>query len=220
MPDRTRNIRSSSPGPRSPRRRTAGSKSAAFGRSTGPSAASRSPTRPTGWPRARQRRGAGRDGCAGHHAGPQPRRLGHGRPEITPFGTPFDRSNYAAAFDYVIKRYQSECYALKDDPKSSRQVNPPSSSSAPTGTTRGRPTTPPYGASPHGGACRSWSSTGTSASRGPPGPKSLLHAQDTQTIEGVAYGWHPQRGKTNTSRRMAANRHDAQNPAGKIESRP
>ena len=38
--------------------------------------------------------------------------------KYTDYTTPFDRSNYAAAFDYVIKRYQSECYALKDDPKS------------------------------------------------------------------------------------------------------
>jgi hypothetical protein len=28
---------------------------------------------------------------------------------------PFDRSNYAAAFDYVIKRYLTECYNLKFD---------------------------------------------------------------------------------------------------------
>lgn len=31
----------------------------------------------------------------------------------TEYDTPFDRSNYAAAFDYVIKRYMTECYNLK-----------------------------------------------------------------------------------------------------------
>ena len=35
--------------------------------------------------------------------------------------------------------------------------------------------------------------------------QSLLHAQDTQTIEGVAYGWHPQRGQDKyIQQRMAA----------------
>lgn len=92
--------------------------------------------------------------------------------KYTDYTTPFDRSNYAAAFDYVIKRYFSECYALKDDPKSKYY-----------GTKSGKPAvivlctdwhdarttiTPPYGASPHGGAFRSWSSTRTSASRKTP----------------------------------------------------
>ena len=36
----------------------------------------------------------------------------------TDYPTPFDRSNYAAAFDYVIKRYITECYNLKFDEKS------------------------------------------------------------------------------------------------------
>jgi len=31
---------------------------------------------------------------------------------------PFDRSNYAAVYDYVIKRYITECYNLKFDPDS------------------------------------------------------------------------------------------------------
>ncbi len=35
--------------------------------------------------------------------------------KYTDYKTPFDRSNYAAAFDYVIKRYLTECYNLKYD---------------------------------------------------------------------------------------------------------
>lgn len=31
---------------------------------------------------------------------------------------PFDRSNYAAAYDYVIKKYLTDCYNLKFNPKS------------------------------------------------------------------------------------------------------
>lgn len=34
------------------------------------------------------------------------------------YQTPFNRDNYAAAFDYVIKRYQAECYNLKFNEKS------------------------------------------------------------------------------------------------------
>ena len=35
--------------------------------------------------------------------------------------------------------------------------------------------------------------------------QSLLYAQDTQTIEGVTYGWHPQRGEDKyIQQRMAA----------------
>lgn len=38
--------------------------------------------------------------------------------EYTDYEIPFDRSNYAAGFDYVIKRYLSECYNLKFDENS------------------------------------------------------------------------------------------------------
>lgn len=40
------------------------------------------------------------------------------------YTTPFDRSNYAAAYDYVIKRYITECYNLKFN-KDSRYYNTP-----------------------------------------------------------------------------------------------
>ncbi len=36
----------------------------------------------------------------------------------TDYRTPFNRTNYAAAFDYVIKRYITECYELRNDPNS------------------------------------------------------------------------------------------------------
>jgi len=42
----------------------------------------------------------------------------------TDYTVPFDRSNYAAAYDYVIKRYITECYNLKFD-KNSRYYNTP-----------------------------------------------------------------------------------------------
>lgn len=35
--------------------------------------------------------------------------------KYTDYEVPFDRSNYAAAYDYVIKRYLTECYELRND---------------------------------------------------------------------------------------------------------
>lgn len=135
--------------------------------------------------------------------------------KYTDYTTPFDRSNYAAAFDYVIKRYQSECYALKDDPKSKYY-----------GTKSGKPAVivlctdwhdarTTYNAAIRRLAAR-WGlplvefDRNIGFSKDTPNPatgtqQSLLHAQDTQTIEGVAYGWHPRRGQDKyIQQRMAA----------------
>ena len=125
------------------------------------------------------------------------------------------KEKYAAAFDYVIKRYQSECYALKDDPKSKYY-----------GTKSGKPAVivlctdwhdarTTYNAAIRRLAAR-WGlplvefDRNIGFSKDTPNPatgtqQSLLHAQDTQTIEGVAYGWHPQRGQDKyIQQRMAA----------------
>ncbi|WP_243350260.1 DUF5040 domain-containing protein [Parabacteroides sp. FAFU027] len=40
------------------------------------------------------------------------------RAKYTDYPTPFNRDNYAIAFDYVIKRYITECYELRNNPKS------------------------------------------------------------------------------------------------------
>lgn len=128
--------------------------------------------------------------------------------KYTDYTTPFDRSNYAAAFDYVIKRYQSECYALKDDPKSGK----PAVIVLCTDWHDARTT---YNAAIRSLAAR-WGlplvefDRNIGFSKDTPNPatgtqQSLLHAQDTQTIEGVAYGWHPQRGQDKyIQQRMAA----------------
>ena len=135
--------------------------------------------------------------------------------KYTDYTTPFDQKYYAAAFDYVIKRYQSECYALKDDPKSKYY-----------GTKSGKPAVivlctdwhdarTTYNAAIRRLAAR-WGlplvefDRNIGFSKDTPNPatgtqQSLLHAQDTQTIEGVAYGWHPQRGQDKyIQQRMAA----------------
>lgn len=43
---------------------------------------------------------------------------------IGDYTIPFDRSNYAAAYDYVIKKYLTDCYNLKFD-KNSKYYNTP-----------------------------------------------------------------------------------------------
>ena len=44
--------------------------------------------------------------------------------KYTNYEVPFDRSNYAAAYDYVIKRYITECYELRND-TTSKYYNTP-----------------------------------------------------------------------------------------------
>ncbi len=136
-------------------------------------------------------------------------------PAYTDYPTPFDRSNYAAAFDYVIKRYISECYELKNNPQSRYYE-----------TRSGKPAVIVL--------CTNWHDARTTYnntvrqlaekwgvplvefdkqigfSRHQPHPAtgqqhSLLYAYDTQTIEGVVYGAHPDRGEDKyIQQRMAA----------------
>jgi len=136
-------------------------------------------------------------------------------PNYTDYTIPFDRKNYAAAYDYVIKRYISECYELKDNPRSKYY-----------GTKAGKPAIIIL--------CTDWhdarityntSIRKLAAKWGLPLVKfdeyigfsknslhpvtgeqySLLYAQDTQTIDGIKYGWHPQRGEDKyIQQRMAA----------------
>lgn len=121
------------------------------------------------------------------------------------YETPFDRSNYAKAFDYVIKRYITECYELKDN-----------SSSKYYGTKSGKPVVIVL--------CTNWHDArityntsirqladkwgfplvefdkyiGFSKNVSHPvtgEQTSLLFATDTQTIEGTKYGQHQERGE-------------------------
>ena len=146
--------------------------------------------------------------------------------KYTDYTTPFDRSNYAAAFDYVIKRYQSECYALKDDPKSKYY-----------GTKSGKPAVIVL--------CTDWHDARTTYNAA---IRSLAARWGLPLVEFERHSepGHrdpaepaPRPGHANHRRRRlrvaspagprqihpAADgcdlyRHDAQNPAGKIESRP
>lgn len=135
--------------------------------------------------------------------------------KYTDYALPFDRSNYAAAFDYVIKRYITECYELKND-STSQYYNTP------------------YGKPAIIVLCTHWHDCRTTYNEsvrklamkwGLPiiefdkyigfsknilhpvtkTPFSVLYSTDTQITEGVEYGHHPIRGEQSyIQRRMAA----------------
>lgn len=111
--------------------------------------------------------------------------------------------NYSIGYDYVIKRYKDDCYKLKDNPESKYY-----------GTENGKPARIVL--------CTHWHDSrttfnpairklaekwdlplvkfdeqiGFSKDQLVDGKQpSLLYAQDTETIGGVVYGWHPKRGK-------------------------
>jgi len=137
------------------------------------------------------------------------------KPSWTDYETPFNKTNYAAAYDYVIKRYLAECYALRDNPKSRFYQ-----------TKSGKPAVIIL--------CTHWHDARVTYnttirqlgakwglpvvefdkyigfSKDTPHPVtgeqiSLLHAADTQKTGGVTYGWHPERGEDSyVQQRMAA----------------
>ena len=123
----------------------------------------------------------------------------------TDYKTPFDRSNYAAAFDYVIKRYLTECYNLKFD-KNSRYYN----------TQYGKPAVVVLCTDWHDGRVTYNTSVRKLAekwgfpvvefdkfigfSRNALHPVtgeqiSRLFTGDKQEIDGEIFGWHPENGK-------------------------
>ena len=125
--------------------------------------------------------------------------------EYTDYALPFDRSNYAAAYDYVIKRYITECYNLQFNEHSKY-----------FGNKMGKPVNIVLCTHWHDGRALLNSSIrklavkwgfplvefdkqiGFSKDVLHPVTKkqhSLIYAQDSQVTNGVTYGWHPQRGK-------------------------
>jgi hypothetical protein len=131
------------------------------------------------------------------------------------YKTPFNRDNYAAAFDYVIKRYTSECYELRDNPQSKYY-----------GSKTGKPAVIILCTDWHD-ARTTYNTTvrrlaekwglplvefdkyiGFSKNKAHPVTNqqySLIYAADTQVIDNVTYGWHPLRGDDSfIQQRMAA----------------
>ncbi|MDR1368863.1 MAG: DUF5040 domain-containing protein [Dysgonamonadaceae bacterium] len=131
------------------------------------------------------------------------------------YPTPFNRDNYAIAYDYVIKRYITECYELRNNPQSKYY-----------GTLTGKPVVVVL--------CTDWhdvretynsSIRKLAAKWGFPlvefdkyigfsdftpnpvtgQPVSLIYSTDTQIINDVKYGFHPIRGEQSyIQQRMAA----------------
>lgn len=121
------------------------------------------------------------------------------------YTVPFDRSNYAAAYDYVIKRYITECYNLKFD-KNSKYYNTPSGKPAVIVlSTHWHDARVIYNPAIRILAAR-WGfpliefdvNIGFSKDHLHPvtgAQYSLIYSLDKEEIAGVEYGWHPQRGE-------------------------
>ena len=131
------------------------------------------------------------------------------------YPVPFERINYAAAFDYVIKRYITECYELRNDPDS-KYYN----------TRSGKPAIIVLCTDWHDARvlynttirqlAEKWGlpvvefdkNIGFSKNHRHPVTKdqfSLIFSNDTQTIEDEKYGWHPLRGRDSyIQQRMAS----------------
>lgn len=131
------------------------------------------------------------------------------------YETPLSRDNYSVAFDYVIKRYITECYNLKFD-ESSKYYN----------TLCGKPAVIVLSTHWHDARvlyntsirklADKWGLSLVEFDKNIGFSKNTTHpvtgeqisrifATDTQEIDGVIYGWHPERGKDKyIQQRMAA----------------
>lgn len=131
------------------------------------------------------------------------------------YTTPFDRSNYAAAFDYVIKRYLTECYQLKFDKASSYYNSPNGKPAVVILCTDWHDARTVYNTTVRKLAAK-WGfpliefdrliGFSDNISHPVTGERmSTLYSFDRKTIEGVEYGWHPNRGKDKyIQKRMSA----------------
>lgn len=137
------------------------------------------------------------------------------KPAWTDYETPFNKTNYAAAYDYVIKRYISECYALREKPGSRFYQTQSGKPPVIILCTHWHDARVTYNTTIRQLAAK-WGlplvefDKNIGFSKDTPHPVtgkqvSLLYATDTQTTGGVTYGWHPKRGEDSyVQQRMAA----------------
>jgi hypothetical protein len=135
------------------------------------------------------------------------------REKYSDYGFPMDMENYVGAYDYVIKRYVSDCYNLKYD-----------SASVYFNTPHGKPAIIVLCTHWHDSRvtfnttvrqlAQKWGlpvvefdkNIGFSKEQLHPVSNkqySLIYAYDTQEQNGIIYGWHPLNGDTYIQRKMA-----------------
>lgn len=125
--------------------------------------------------------------------------------EYTDYETPFDRTNYAAAFDYVIKRYLADCYNLKFDENSKYYNSKSGKPAVIVLCTHWHDSRDIYNNAVRQLADK-WGfpvvefDKQIGFSKKSPHPVtgeqiSLLFTNDKQETNGVTYGWHPENGK-------------------------
>lgn len=138
------------------------------------------------------------------------------RENYTDYILPFDRSNYAAAYDYVIKKYITDCYNLKSDPKSKYYNTPAGKPASIILCTHWHDGRPVYNNSVRDLADE-WGFPlvefdkyiGFSSNQLHPVTKKqvsvLFTDNNTEEIDGETFGWHQYRGQdTYIQARMAA----------------
>lgn len=127
---------------------------------------------------------------------------------------PFDRGNYAGAFDYVIKKYTEDCYRLKFDAGSKYYDKPFGKPVIIVLCTHWHDSRELYNTSVRQLAAK-WGlplvefDRNIGFSKNTPHPVtgqqySRIYAADTQTQGDTVYGWHPYSGDTYIQRKMAA----------------
>ena len=126
-----------------------------------------------------------------------------------------ETGNYAEGFDFVIKRYMSDCYNLRDDPDSKYYRSRSGKPALIVLCTHWHDARTVYNESVRKLAAK-WGlplvkfDANIGFSRHMPHPVtggqiSLIYADDTQVVNGVRVGWHPLRGKDQyIQRKMAA----------------
>ncbi|MFV0471807.1 MAG: DUF5040 domain-containing protein [Paludibacteraceae bacterium] len=128
---------------------------------------------------------------------------------------PFDYNHYAESYDYVIKRYLSECYELKNEPSSRYYGSKAGKPAVIILCTHWHDARGTYNASIRKLA-EKWGLPivefdkyiGFSKNQLHPATNeqiSLIYAVDSQTSNGEKFGWHPQQGRNSyIQQRMAA----------------